>query len=101
MIKLGSTIKYVRETKALTQRAAAAALGVSDVHLCNLEHDNARPSADLLSRIHKEWDIDVYILAWCLEGDANKLPRAVRGPMEQLAEAWRSDLERKRILKKN
>ena len=100
MIKLGSTIKYVRETKALTQRAAAATLGVSDVHLCNLERDRARPSADLIAKIHKEWSVDVYILAWCLHGDTKKLPKAVRAPMEQLAEAWRTDLEKQRILKR-
>lgn len=101
MIKLGSTIKYVREAKGLTQRAAAGVLGVSDVHLCNLEHDKARPSAGLLKKMHEEWDIDLYILSWCLHGDLKRLPKAVRGPMEQLGRAWRSEFERQRILKRN
>lgn len=99
MINLGRTIKYVREAKGLTQRAAAGALGVSDVHLCNVEHDKARPSAQLLSKIQKEWNIDIYVLAWCLQGDVTQLPKAVRGPMEQLAKAWRRDLKRNGILK--
>jgi len=98
MIKLGSTIKYVREAKGLTQRAAARVLGVSDVHLCNLEHDKARPSAGLLKKMHQEWNTDLYILSWCLHGDLMRLPKAVRAPMEQLARAWRSELERERIL---
>jgi len=99
MIKLGSTIKYVRETKGLTQRSAAAALGVSDVHLCNLEHDKARPSAELLGKIHQEWNVDLYVLAWCLHGDVKRLPKGIRAPMEKLAAAWRSDLEAQRVLK--
>jgi len=99
MLKLGNTIKYVREAKGLTQRAAADVLGVSDVHLCNLEHDKARPSADLLKKMQQEWDVDLYVLSWCLHGDIKRLPKAVRRPMGQLAEAWRSELERNRILK--
>lgn len=101
MIQLGNTIKYVRETKGLTQRAAANALGVSDVHLCNLEHDKARPSEDLLNKMRNEWGVDIYILSWCLFGDVKRLPKAVRAPMEQLAQAWRNELEKKRILKGN
>jgi len=99
MIKLGNTIKYVREAKGLTQRAAAAVLGVSDVHLCNLEHDKARPSVGLLKKMHEEWHVDLYVLSWCLHGDVKRLPKAVRRPMGQLARAWRSELEAKRILK--
>ena len=52
MIELGATIKHLREAKGLTQRAAAEVLGISDVHMCNLEHNKARPSADLLAPIH-------------------------------------------------
>lgn len=99
MIKLGMTIKYVREARGMSQREAAGVLGVSDVHLCNLEHDRARPSVDLLAKIENEWDVDIYVLAWCLRGDASKLPKKVRRPAEQLAAAWRDDLESRRILK--
>jgi transcriptional regulator with XRE-family HTH domain len=101
MIMLGSTIRYVREANGLTQRAAAEVLGVSDVHLCNLEHDKARPSAELLVKMQEEWNVDLYVLSWCLRGDLRELPKAVRGPMEQLARAWRSELEAKRILKRD
>jgi len=98
MIKLGSTIRYVRETKGLTQRAAADVLGITDVHLCNLENDKARPSPQLLEEMRRAWDVDLYVLCWCLHGDTNRLPKAVRAPMEQLATAWRTELEAKRIL---
>lgn len=99
MLNLGKTIRYVRKAKGLTQRAAAASLGVSDVHLCNLEHDKARPSPELLATILRTWDVDVYILAWCLHGDVKRLPEGVRAPMEELGAAWRSDLEKKQIIK--
>ena len=94
MIELGSTIKYVREAKGLTQRAAAGVLGVSDVHLCNLEHDKVRPSADLLATMSKEWGVDIYVLSWCLHGDPKRLPKVVREPMERLGSAWLADLKR-------
>jgi transcriptional regulator with XRE-family HTH domain len=100
MIQLGKTIRYVREISGLTQRSAAEALGISDVHLCNIEHDKARPSPELLARIQQEWGADIYILAWCLFGDVKKLPKAVRDPMERLSAAWRADLERQRILRR-
>ena len=98
MIKLGTTIRHLREAKGLTQRAAAEILGISDVHLCNLEHDKARPSADLLAKIHRVWQVDVYVLSWCLHGDPAKLPKAVRKPMAQLAQAWKSELRKNCIL---
>ncbi len=98
MIELGATIKHLREAKGLTQRAAAEVLGISDVHMCNLEHNKARPSADLLATIHRAWQVDVYVLSWCLHGDPAKLPKAVRKPMSQLARAWKSELRKKSIL---
>jgi len=101
MIRMGEAIRYVRETKGLTQRAAAELLGVSDVHLCNLEHGKARPSAQLLNKMRIEWDVDLYILSWCLYGDLQRLPKAVRRPMKRLAEAWRAELETKRIVKRD
>lgn len=31
-------------------------------------------------------------MAWCLHGDTSLLPEPVRGPMLQLADAWRRKL---------
>lgn len=99
MIKLGRTIRDLREARGLTQRAAAEVLGITDVYLCNLERDKARPSADLLAKIYEKWKVDLYVLSWCLYGDLRKLPQAVRRPMEQLAQAWRGELEKQRVPK--
>jgi transcriptional regulator with XRE-family HTH domain len=92
MILLGKTARYLRERKGMTQRAAAEALRITTVHLSNVENDKAMPSPNLLDRYRELWGVDLYVLAWCLHGDASALPEAVRGPMLQLADAWRREL---------
>jgi transcriptional regulator with XRE-family HTH domain len=92
MISLGKTARYLRERKGLSQKEAAEALGISQVHLSNIEHDKALPSPNLLTHIRELWKVDLYILAWCLYGDLNLLPESVRKPMEQLAKAWKQEL---------
>ena len=91
-MKLGDTARYVRESQGLTQRAAARELGVSVVHLCNIEKSKSMPSPELLDRYRDLWGTDLYVLAWCLYGDEKKLPRTVRKPMRQLADAWKKEL---------
>lgn len=92
MIKLGTTARYLREMHGLNQKAAAEELGVTVVHLCNIEKDRATPSPRLMERYRECWGIDLYILAWCLHGDMEKLPESVREPMAALAEAWQDQL---------
>src|SRR5437763_1670244 len=92
MIHLGKTARYLRERKGLSQRAAAEALGISQVHLSNIENNKAVPSPNLLERYRQLWGVDLYVLAWCLHGDASQLPEAVRGPMLELAKAWKKEL---------
>jgi transcriptional regulator with XRE-family HTH domain len=92
MIHLGKTAKYLRERKGLSQKAAADALGISQVHLSNIENNKALPSPNLLDRYRELWGVDLYVLAWCLFGDPNQLPKAVRKPMQELGDAWRRQL---------
>jgi len=77
----------------MTQAAVADALGITTVHLSNVENNKAVPSPKLLDRYRELWGVDLYILAWCLFGDLNKLPPAVRRPMAALGEAWRKELD--------
>ena len=92
MIHLGKTARYLRERKGLSQTAAADALGISQVHLSNIENNKSLPSPNLLERYRQLWGVDLYVLAWCLYGDPEQLPEAVRRPMRELAAAWRRQL---------
>lgn len=90
---LGQTARFVRDKKRLTLREAASKLGISHVHLCNIENNNVKASLDLLSKIREVYGVDLIVLAWCLYGDPEQLPPAVRGPMKALAEAWKREFE--------
>ena len=92
MIKLGNTARYLRESKGVSQRKAAELLEVSVVHLCNVENNKSVPSAALLDRYRNLWGVDLYVLAWCLNGDVEKLPPKVRKPAAELAKAWQRQL---------
>jgi len=92
MIHLGETARHLRDSLGLSQRAAAEQLGISCVHLCNIEKNKAMPSPSLLARFRELWDVDLYVLAWCLHGDTKKLPKTLRKPMAELAKAWQQQL---------
>jgi transcriptional regulator with XRE-family HTH domain len=92
MIPLGKTARYLRAIQGLSQREAARQLGISVVHLCNIENDKSTPSPALLDRFRELWGIDLYVLSWCRNGDIEKLPPAVRESSRALAEAWQKQL---------
>src|SRR5947209_17633457 len=92
MIHLGKAARYLRDRKGMSQRETADAVGITQVHLSNIENNKSLPSATLLARYRDLWGVDLYILAWCMHGDLSRLPESVRTPMEQLAEAWKREL---------
>jgi len=92
MLHLGRTARLLRERHGLTQKAAAEALGITQVHLSNIENNKSVPSTHLLDRYRELWGIDLYVLAWCLFGDPAELPASVRKPMVNLTRAWRKEL---------
>jgi transcriptional regulator with XRE-family HTH domain len=89
MIHVGHIARRVRESLGLTQQQLAEALGVSNVHVSNIENDKAFPSQNLINRYREEFGVDLNVLAWCLHGDVEKLPPAVRKPAGELARALR------------
>jgi transcriptional regulator with XRE-family HTH domain len=97
MIKLGKTIRFLREAHGQSQIEASRLLGVSNVHLCNLENQKAYPSPDLLARVKSVWGVDLYVLAWCIDGDASSLPTGVRQAAVSLTNALKQQLEGKGI----
>ena len=92
MKAIGTTVRYVREKRGMTQKAAAEALGVSPVHLSNVERGVTPPSALLISRFAVIYGIDVYVLNYCTEHEDGDAPQAVNQARRKLAEALRRQL---------
>jgi transcriptional regulator with XRE-family HTH domain len=76
----------------MTQRSAAEALGVSYVHLSNVERGKTQPSTSLVERFRQVFGVDIHVLAWCLYEDENSVPELLRVHHRQLADAWRQVL---------
>lgn len=87
-MKLGRTIQYVRNAKGMTHRVAAKALSISEEHLWGCERDAIDPSARLLDRMRSLWGVDIYALAWCLNGDLRGVPEALHGPIRDIGRAY-------------
>lgn len=95
-MKLGDTARDLRESFGLTQRAAADRLGVSFVHLCNIENDKSRPSPELLGKFRDVFGVDLYIYAWCQRGDLSKLPPGMRDVTKRLTDEWAKIIEKRK-----
>jgi transcriptional regulator with XRE-family HTH domain len=92
-MNLGDTARSLRESFGLTQRAAAEKLGVSVVHLCNIENGKSNPSPDLLIKFRDVFGVDLYVYSWCREGDAEKLPPGMRDVTRRLTAEWTKLIE--------
>ena len=88
MTSVGKSARALREQLGLSQKEAAAQLGISNVHLCNLEKDNSHPSPELQARYRELWGVDLYVFAWCRDGDADHLPKQLRAAAKSLAAGW-------------
>jgi transcriptional regulator with XRE-family HTH domain len=93
MISLGNTARQLREKLGLTQREAAEVLGISNVHLCNVENDKSEPSTELLDRYLQLWGVDLHVLAWCESSDLSRLPKAMRAAAAELSDLWAEEIE--------
>lgn len=92
-IYLGQTARELRDSLGLTQRAAAEALGISHVHLCNIERNHAAPSQELVDRYRELWGVDLHVMAWCNKGNVKLLPKGLRKVASELAKEWRGHVE--------
>ncbi len=100
MIKLGEAIRYLRNRLGLSQRDAAEELGISFVHLSNIENGKASPSPEMLERFRDAWGIDIYMLAAGMFSDQKCVPKPLRGPLAALTKAWREEVERLIVVRK-
>ena len=91
-IRVGPTAQKLRQTLELTQRETAEALGVSYVHLCNIENDKAAPSQALIDKYRELWGVDLYVMTWCEVGDIKKLPQPLRKAAAELKKGWQDHI---------
>jgi len=94
MIQLGEAARYLRTRLGLSQRVAADELGISFVHLNNIENGKASPSPEMLERFHDAWGIDLYMLAAGMFSDDDRVPKSLRAPLAALTKAWQQEVER-------
>lgn len=92
-IKIGTTARYLRNQLGLKQKDAAEALGITRVHLCNIEKNHSTPSQALIDKYRELWGIDLYVLAWCQHGDVDSLPKAMRQAVAKLTDGWNQQLK--------
>lgn len=92
-ICIGDVARELRETLGISQRAAAEKLGISSVHLCNIEKGKSAPSPALLDRYHELWGIDLYVFAWCRHGELDRLPAGMRQAAAELSKSWQERIE--------
>ena len=95
-MNLGETARALRESFGLTQRAAADRLGVSWVHLCNIEKDKSRPSSELLEKYREVFGVDLYVYSWCTQPNMDKLPLAMRDITRRMAGQWQKLIDSRR-----
>jgi len=94
MLNLGETARELRERSGLSQVQAAKQLGITQVHLSNIETNKARPSPDLLDRFRSVFGVDLYVYAFCTRGDLQKMPRGLRDASARLAQVWQTELDK-------
>jgi transcriptional regulator with XRE-family HTH domain len=99
-IMIGDVARELREQLEMSQKEAADALGVTQVHLCNIEKNRSKPSPSLLDRYRELWGIDLYVFAWCQHGNVQRLPKPMRAAALSLAEGWRGRIRELIIARK-
>lgn len=93
MISIGEAARYLRNRFGLSQRDAAAELGISYVHLSNIENGKALPSPTMLDKYREAWGIDLYMLAVGMFSDEETVPKPLRASVKAMTEAWKAEIE--------
>src|ERR1700742_1284791 len=92
-ISLGKAAQELRTRLKLSLRDAAEELGISYVHLCNVENGKASLSPETIERFHDAWGIDLYMYALAFHCDDRETPKALRSPVKALAKGWKQHIE--------
>lgn len=86
--QIGETVQRARKAVKYTQKELADHLGITTVHLSNIENGKAFPSPSLLVGLREFFGVDIYILAWCRYGNHEQLPESSRTVLGKLERVW-------------
>lgn len=78
MLKLGKTIKRIRNDLGITQGQLASCADVTPSFLCLLENDKRHPSTEVLRRIANALKVPEEVLIWDAVDVPNDLSRRDR-----------------------
>ncbi len=93
VINLCDAARELRSRIGLSVRKAADELGMSYVHLSNIENQKVSPSPEVIDRFRQAWGIDLYMFAVCKFSDLEEYPERVARPLERLRAAWEREID--------
>lgn len=93
MIDLGTAARYLRQRLKLSQRKAASRLGISHVHLSNIENGHTSPTASMIEKYFEAWGVDLYMLAVVKFSDGKRFPSSMDKVVLELHNAWDAEIE--------
>jgi transcriptional regulator with XRE-family HTH domain len=93
MINLCEAARELRSRLGLSVRSAARELGISFVHLSNIENNKVSPSPEIIDRFRQAWGIDLYMFAVCKFSELEEFPERVARPLERLKKAWEHEID--------
>ena len=64
---LGQAFRVIREATGNNQREFAAALSITNVHVCNIERGHSTPSRFLVDQIEETWGMNVDLVTWFID----------------------------------
>ncbi len=94
MIRLGEAARFIRQEFGLSQRKAAEEIGISFVHLNNIENDKSSPSPEVIEKFRAAWGVDLYMVAAGMFSTDDHVPPKLRAPLAALTVAWRHEIKR-------
>jgi len=64
LLKIGSLLRRLRESRGWSQLEAAAKSGLSQVHICQLEHDKNFPKLETLKKLADAFGVTCELIVW-------------------------------------
>lgn len=91
MLDIGAAIREVRGMLELSQREAARGMGISHVHLNNIENGRSYPTTGILEKVFASWGVDVYVYAALLQENTFRLLNMPDSTQARIRAAYRKE----------